>query len=74
MVLTMPPARVKTYAIDQLPEWVDHVQPEDFIMTQLNNKGEYVHGYLNFGDKDKIPTSPARRSFTTTEAVICSLV
>ena len=53
----MPP---ETYAIDQLPEWVDRVQPEDFIMTQLNNKGEYVHGYLNFSDKDKYRTSPGQ--------------
>ena len=48
------------YSIDQLPDWVDRVQPEDFIMTQLNNKGEYVHGYLNFSDKDKYRTSPGR--------------
>ena len=45
------------YTIENLPEWVDRVQPEDFIMTQLNNKGEYVHGYLNFSDKDKFRTS-----------------
>lgn len=45
------------YTIDTLPEWVDRVQPEDFIMTQLNNKGEYVHGYLNFSDRDKFRTS-----------------
>lgn len=47
----------KAYAIANLPEWVDRVQPEDYIMTQLNNKGEFVHGYLNFSDKDKYRTS-----------------
>lgn len=46
------------YSISDLPDWVDRVQPEDFIMTQLNHKGEYVHGYLNFSDKDKFRTSP----------------
>lgn len=46
-----------TYSIEELPAWVDRVQPEDFIMTQLNNKGEYVHGYLNFSDKNKYRTS-----------------
>ena len=35
-----------TYSIEELPAWVDRVQPEDFIMTQLNNKGEYVHCLL----------------------------
>ena len=45
------------YAIGALPAWVDRVQPENFIMQQLNNKGAYVHGYLNFSDKDKFETS-----------------
>lgn len=46
------------YSIEDLPDWVDRVQPESFIMTQLNHKGLYVHGYLNFSDKDKYRTSP----------------
>lgn len=46
------------YSIEDLPEWVDRVQPEEFIVRQLNHKGEYVHGYLNFSDKDKYKTSP----------------
>ena len=45
------------YTIDELPAWVDRVQPESFIITQLNNQGEYVHGYLNFSDRDKFRTS-----------------
>lgn len=45
------------YAIADLPKWVDRVQPENFILTQLNNKGEFVHGYLNFSDKDKYRVS-----------------
>ena len=47
----------QTYTIAEMPEWVDRVQPESFIMEQLNNKGEYIHGYLNFSDKDKYRTS-----------------
>ncbi|MBC8569282.1 hypothetical protein [Zongyangia hominis] len=45
------------YAIDDVPEWVDRVQPEDFVTTQINNKGEYVHGIFNFANKDKYRTS-----------------
>lgn len=45
------------YSIADLPSWVDRVQPENFIINQLNHKGEYVHGYLNFSDKDKFKTS-----------------
>lgn len=58
VVMDCSTGQSKTYSIDALPEWVDRVQPEDFIMTQLNHKGEFVHGYLNFSDKDKFRTSP----------------
>lgn len=44
--------------IADLPAWVDRVQPEDFIISQLDNKGEYVNGFLNFADKDKYQSSP----------------
>ena len=45
------------YSIEELPEWVDRVQPEIFVMNQINNQGEYVHGILNFANKDKFQTS-----------------
>ncbi|MBR5305344.1 MAG: hypothetical protein IKU47_00280 [Oscillospiraceae bacterium] len=45
------------YALEDVPSWVDRVQPEDFILTQINNKGKYVHGVFNFADKDKYQTS-----------------
>ena len=43
--------------IDEVPDWVDRVQPEYFIRSQINNQGEYVHGFLNFSDKDKFKAS-----------------
>ena len=58
VVLDCATGESHTYSIQDLPDWVDRVQPENFIMTQLNHKGEYVHGYLNFSDKDKYRTSP----------------
>ena len=45
------------YALEDVPSWVDRVQPESFIIKQINNKGEYVHGIFNFSDKDKYQTS-----------------
>ncbi len=45
------------YAIENLPEWIDRVQPEDFIISQIDNKGEFVRGWLNFADKDKFRSS-----------------
>ena len=45
------------YALEDVPSWVDRVQPEEFVLTQINNKGRYVHGVFNFADKDKYQTS-----------------
>ncbi len=47
----------ETYDMQSIPEWVDRVQPQSFILNQINNKGEYVHGIFNFSDKDKYKTS-----------------
>lgn len=45
------------YSMDNIPEWVDRVQPESFIMQQIQNQGEYVHGFLNFSNQDKFRPS-----------------
>lgn len=45
------------YDIASLPEWVDRVQPEEFIMQQIQNQGAYVHGIFNFSNQDKFRTS-----------------
>lgn len=45
------------YGISEVPDWVDRVQPENFIIRQINNKGEYIRGIFNFSNKDKYRTS-----------------
>ncbi|WP_395065633.1 hypothetical protein [Flavobacterium sp.] len=42
------------YTIGDAPKWVDRVQPIDFIEEQLNDWGEYVHGYWNFSNANKL--------------------
>lgn len=42
------------YTIADAPVWVDRIQPADFIETQLNDWGEYIHGYWNFSNRDKL--------------------
>lgn len=48
---------VTRYLTEEIPEWVDRVQPEEFIMNQIGNQGEFVHGFLNFSNQDKFKTS-----------------
>lgn len=45
------------YKNGSIPEWVDRVQPESFIMQQIQNQGAYVHGIFNFSNQDKFRTS-----------------
>ncbi|MEG0692155.1 MAG: hypothetical protein RR444_03630 [Oscillospiraceae bacterium] len=45
------------YTIADVPTWVDRVQPEDFIINQINNKGQYIHGVFNFSNKEKYKVS-----------------
>jgi hypothetical protein len=45
------------YGIDNIPDWVDRVQPSDYIMTQLDNRGNYINGLFNFSNRDKYQTS-----------------
>lgn len=45
------------YTMENVPAWVDRVQPEEFIIEQIQNQGEYVHGFLNFSNQDKFRPS-----------------
>lgn len=49
---------INEYSIADAPLWIDRIQPEDFIETQLIDWGEFVHGYFNFSNKDKLTTTP----------------
>jgi len=44
----------KDYSIENTPAWVDRIQPDRFIETQLNDWGQYVKGYWNFSNQDKL--------------------
>ena len=38
---------IKEYSIKEAPKWVDRIQPKDFIITQLNDWGRYIKGWVN---------------------------
>jgi len=35
------------YTIDDLPRWVDRVQPGEFVYQQIRDWGEYINGFWN---------------------------
>lgn len=38
---------IEKYAIKDAPEWVDHIQPADFVTDQITWWGELKHGWWN---------------------------
>ena len=42
------------YGLDNVPDWVDVVQPDVFIATQIDNWGKLKDGWPNFSDAGKI--------------------
>ena len=55
-ILTINPmnGEIKEYSLDDAPMWIDRMQPKEFVHTQFNNWGKWVHGWPNFSDKDKM--------------------
>lgn len=45
---------IHEYSIADAPKWVDRIQPISFIIEQLNDWGEYVHGYWNWSNENKL--------------------
>jgi hypothetical protein len=45
---------ITEYDIKNTPTWVDRIQPISFIKDQLNDWGEYVKGYWNFSNENKL--------------------
>lgn len=38
---------IKKYSVKDAPEWIDRIQPQDFVINQINDWGLYVKGFLN---------------------------
>jgi hypothetical protein len=54
LVVDAQSGAITPYSIAQAPKWVDRIQPINFIEDQLNDWGEYVHGYWNFSNANKL--------------------
>lgn len=57
VVVNAQNGEIQSYSIAEAPLWIDRIQPEEFITTQLDDWGEFVHGYFNFANKDKLMTT-----------------
>jgi len=54
VVLNAQTGDIKEYSIQDAPAWIDRIQPAEFIENQLNDWGNYVKGYWNFSNENKL--------------------
>ena len=57
LVMDVQTGESNVYDINNMPEWVDRIQPMNYINRYINKWGELVHGVLNFTDKDKLKST-----------------
>ena len=48
---------IQRFELNNIPKWIDRVQPSNLIQDQLNDWGEYVNGYWNFANTNKLQTT-----------------
>ena len=48
------------YSVEDAPKWIDRIQPQSFVINQINDWGWYKNGFMNtlFAKKDIIQSTP----------------
>jgi hypothetical protein len=54
VVLNAQTGAIQHYGISEAPAWIDRIQPAAFVEKQLNDWGNYVKGYWNFSNENKL--------------------
>ena len=54
VIVNAQTGEINDYSIENTPKWVDRIQPGEFVETQLNDWGDYVKGYWNFSNENKL--------------------
>lgn len=44
----------KIYSVKDTPLWVDRIQPENFVVRNINLRGKYINGFSPFNNNNKI--------------------
>ncbi len=57
LVVNATTGEIHDYTPETAPDWVDRIQPKEMVKAQLDCWGEYVNGYWNFSNQDKLTTT-----------------
>lgn len=57
LIIDPTTGHIEPVSLEKAPDWVDRIQPDDFIYDQVKDWGDYIHGWYNPSDKDKIVPS-----------------
>lgn len=51
---------IKRYSIEETPAFIDRIQPEEFVASQVDDWGEFIHGWPNWSGNEKLTACPER--------------
>ena len=54
VIVNAQTGEIKEYSVENTPKWVDRIQPGEFVETQLNDWGNYIKGFWNFSNENKL--------------------
>jgi len=54
VVVNTETGKCTEYSTDQAPAWIDRIQPDQFVSEQLNDWGNFVKGFWNFSNENKL--------------------
>ena len=54
VIVNAQTGEINDYSVENTPKWVDRIQPGEFVETQLNDWGNFVKGYWNFSNENKL--------------------
>lgn len=56
-IVDVQTGEIKDYALKDAPAWADILEVPSLIKDQVENRGEYVHGWFNPSDQDRLRVS-----------------
>ncbi|GGE63992.1 cell shape-determining protein [Priestia taiwanensis] len=57
LIIDAQTGEMQQYTVEDTPKWVDIIQPQSTVEKHLDYWGEYVHGFFNFSNQDKLKTT-----------------